>query len=922
MLHGREAERDEIGALLNGARSGQSRALVIRGEAGIGKSALLEDARERAGDMQVLSARPVESESELPFAALHQLLRPAVDVIDLLPDPQAEALRVAVGLKTGVTEERFLVFAACLSLLAEIAERRPLLCVIDDAQWLDQSSAEALLFVARRLDAEGIVMLFGAREGDVRRFDAGDIASLLLEGLDDEAASTLLQRQTDGSIAESVLDHVVAQAQGNALALVELPSALTPSQLSGAEPLPETLPLTQQVETIFLERVRSLPEKTQRLLLIAAADDSEDLAVVLSAASTLEVDDDSVDVAERANLLEIHGTRLGFRHPLVRSAVYGAATSTERRQAHRALAAAMSGSDTHADRAAWHLAASTVTPDEGVVRALEQAAERAETRAGYIAAARARERAAELSVDDAERGRLLAAAARCAATVGADDDGVRLATAAATFVHDAVQRAEIARSLALAEIRRGRPIDAVPLLTGAARELRHSDPAKALDLLLDAGMAATSGGDLEAQADVWALAGTVEPPVGDESSIFVADVLTAFGALAANDPDTGMPKIRGVVARGSSSDDPRHALWAGFAAMSLGDERRASEFLRLAATQARMRGAIGLLPDTLGTYAILQLLEQHFDEAVVAGTEAVQFAREIRAENEAAVLRGLLAFVSAIRGEDEVVVRDTRGALDLAARGHRSAAILASWSLAMLDLGRARWEAALVRLAALDAWRPSSADGIIMQTAPDRIEAAVRAGDGNAALEVLADFEGWSVNLGATWASPRLASCRALVADGETSTRHYEEALELSASARPFDRARIHLLYGEHLRRERRRSDARSHLRTALEAFERFRAAPWTDRAAGELRATGEKTRKRDPSSVDQLTPKEIQIARLVAEGQSNKEVAAQLFLSPRTIDSHLRSVYAKLGVTSRTQLARVPLGEDTAIGSMTPVLQ
>src|SRR5262245_6224723 len=914
MLYGRDAERAQIGALLEDARASRSGALILRGEPGVGKTALLDDTRERAVDMRVLAARGVESESELPFAGLHQLLRPAVGRVDRLPGPQAVALRVALGLESGTAHERFLVFAGCLSLLSEFADRRPVLCAVDHAQWLDAASAEALLFVGRRLDAEGIVLLFGAREGDLTRFDGAGIPSLALEGLDREAASTLLARRAGIDVAASVLDRLVEQAQGNALALIELPSALTEGQLAGDQPLPDTLPLTRQVERIFLERVRRLPAETQRLLLIAAADDSQDLAVVLAAAAALGGSRSALDSAERAGLVSVQGMRLDFRHPLVRSAVYGAATSSERRAAHRVLAAAMGVDGDDADRRAWHLAASVVRPDDAVVRALEEAAARAQGKAGHLAAAKALERAAKLSAAEVERGRLLVGAARCATVAGADDQAVRLAAEASPHVQETSLRAEISRSLALAQIRRGRPLDAAPLLIEAAREISSSDPAKALDLLLDATHAATDGGDFAVQTEICRLAATIEPPQGDDASAFVADFLNGLGAIAAQDLERGVAQLERILTSAAVSDDPRYGVWAALAATLLGEERQAAALFRRSASLARAQGAIGILVYALGTHALNEFAEQRFDEAELLGVEAAGFASELGAENPLSLLRGLLAGVAAIRGEDEEAIRQAEDALDHAAgRGLRPATIFAVWALAILDLGRARWAEALSRLSSLATSPQSFADTLVMETAPDRIEAAVRTGRHAEASEVLGALDAWASHAGAAWARPRLASCRALVAQGDGATTAYEEALELADDARPFDLARIHLLYGEHLRRERRRTDARLHLRSALEAFELLRAAPWAERAAAELRATGETARKRDPSTLVQLTPQELQIARLVADGLSNKEVAAMLFLSPRTVDSHLRSVFGKLGLTSRTQLARLPLGDGIA---------
>lgn len=396
VLYGRDSERAQIGALLEAARDSRSGVLVLRGEPGVGKTALLEDARERAADMHVLTARGVESESELPFAALHQLTRPALEHLGDLPSPQAAALRGALGLGERTGEDRFLVSLALLSLLAEFAERRPVLCLVDDAHWLDTPSADALLFVARRLGAEGIVLLLAARGGDFRGFEAPDLPALDLRGLGVDAAERLLARHGRVEVAPRVRDQLVERTGGNALALLELPTALSEAQLAGAEPLPAALPLTEGVERVFLERVRRLPEGTQKLLLAAAADDSGNLAIVLEAAESLGAGADALDPAERSGLVSVHGARIDFRHPLVRSAVYNGVPSSQRRAAHRALADALAGLEVD-DRRVWHLAAASLEPDEEVAEALEEAASSARKRAGFAAAASALERAASLT---------------------------------------------------------------------------------------------------------------------------------------------------------------------------------------------------------------------------------------------------------------------------------------------------------------------------------------------------------------------------------------------------------------------------------------------------------------------------------------------------------------------------------------------
>jgi DNA-binding CsgD family transcriptional regulator len=915
VLFGRDEERARIGALLEAARASQSGVLVVRGEAGIGKTALLQDARDRAADMHVLSASGVESESELPFAAMHQLVRPALGHIDRLPAPQAAALGGALGLAEGGGQEHFLVFAACLSLLSELAERRPVLCLVDDAHWLDAASADALRFVARRLDAEGIVLLFGAREGDVRTFAAPELPSLVLAGLDREAATTLLARGAGVDAAPAVRDSLLEQTRGNALALLEVPSVLTSDQLAGAEPLPEALPMTRQVEGVFLERVRRLPEESQRVLLVAAADDLGSLAIVSLAARQLGIDQRALDVAEQAGLVTGHGNRLEFRHPLVRSAVYEAATSTDRRAAHGALAAALADHHEQADRRAWHLAASVLEPDESIVRALEDAARRAEARAGHMAASRALERAADLSADPVERGRRLVAAARAASFAGSDARAVGLAEQALPLVDEPVSGAEIARVRAFAQRTRGRPADGIPMLLEAAREVSIADPRKALELLFSAFSSGSDSANEAALIEAPALAATVTPPPDDEEAVLLAGLLAGLGAMVAGDTARGSALLDETLASEAAWKDARNALWASACALWLGDDVRTAALADRAAELARQRGALGILGEALSVQAAVRGYVQRYDEAVVAAEEAIRCARELGSSNLVLFPLSIIALVAAIRGEDATAAEHAEEILRVATeRGIALRAATATRVLAFMDLGRGRWSAALERYLALaDEARGFRDAFTVLLTTPDLVEAAVRADRREVASAALPRFDAWAEHSGAAWARSRAASCRGLLADGAAAAEHFDEALRVHGAERPFDRARVHLLYGEHLRRERHRTEARIHLRAALEAFEAFRAEPWAERARTELRASGETARRRDPSTVSQLTPQEIQIARLVSEGLSNKEVAAQLFLSPRTIDSHLRNIFGKLGISSRTALARLSLADSAS---------
>jgi DNA-binding CsgD family transcriptional regulator len=911
MLYGRDAERDRIGELLDAARQSRSGALVLRGEPGIGKTALLLDTRERAADMHVLSARGVESEAELPFAALHQLLRPALGELEGLPAPQAGALRRALGLADGAAPERFLVFAGCLSLLSELAERRPVLCLVDDAHWLDEASADALRFVARRLGAEGIALLFGAREGDVRRFEASDVPSLVLAGLDADAAGDLA-RGAGVAAAQPVLDRLVERTGGNALALLELPTVLSPGQLAGAEPLPEQLPLTGEVERVFLARVRHLPDGAQRLLLVAAADDTERVAVVVDAAGGLGVAADALDAAEGAGLVSVAGRRLAFRHPLVRSAVLGAAPSSERREAHRALAEALSGDPEGADRRAWHLAASALVADEEAVRALEAAAERAGDRAGHAAAARALERAAELTADGPARGRRLTGAARAASLAGADERAAALAAQARPLVDDPLELAALALVAGIADRRRGRPADAIAPLLEAAGRVAEAAPGRALELLLHAAAAGSEAWEPGGSLEACRLASAIVPEPGDEGAAMIRRVLVGWEAMAEGESARAAEHLEAAVAWAATAEDEQLVFWGSVGAILLGDDRAWGALINRAIALARERGALGILAESLSVRSLQLLLAQRFDEAAASAAEGADLARELGAQNFTTLPTNVLAAVAAIRGDEEEAARRAAQTVERATvHGLALQAAMASWALAHLDLGRGRWPEALERLEPMADVRPGRGDVLLaVVVLPDAIEAAVRAGRRERALAMLPAFEAWAEGSGAAWARPRLAGYRALLAEGDEATAHFEEALALAEDARPFDLARIRLLYGEHLRRERRRTAAREHLRAAVEAFERLGAAPWAERARAELRATGETARTRDPSAAVQLTPQERQVARFVAQGLSNKEVAAQLYLSPRTIDAHLRNAFAKLGVTSRTQLARMDLGD------------
>jgi DNA-binding CsgD family transcriptional regulator len=896
VLLGRDRECAALDRLLEDARDSRSGSLVLRGEPGIGKSALVAYAVDRSDGMRVLSGTAVEAESELPFAGLHQLVWPVLDRADALPGVQGAALRGALGLTAERVDDRFLVSVALLGLLTAVAEDGPLLCVIDDAHWLDRPSADAILFAARRLHADPIALVIASRlEG---RLDG--LPEVLLDGLEPADAAGLL----DASMPETLRHQLVKVTHGNPLALLELPRALTEEQRAGRAPLLGEVPLTAEIEDAFLAQIRPLPDDAQRLLVLAAADDSAEVGAVLGAAERLGLPRGALDTAERAGLIDAHGERLRFRHPLVRSAVYRAATSGERRAVHAALAEVLDD-----DRRAWHRAAAAVAPDEEAAAELERTAGRARARGGPAAAARALERAAELGAK--RRGERLLAAAGAAVTAGRMQHATNLLLRAEPELSDPVSRAEAARIHGELEIVAGRPGTSHATIIASARAVAQVEPRVAFDLLGIAMEASAMGGYPEHLVDVTRVAAEVEPEPGSERQAVASMVLRGFGSLFTGDPETAAPLLEEGLNRAEALEEPRQVLWAAAGGVFIGDRKRALRALDRAVTLAREKAAIGFLPHVLGLRANLALWDGRLPEAGADADEAARLAADVGLENARALPLTSLAWLTGLRGDEEECRRLADEVLELATdRGLALPAASATWALAQLDLALGRFDEALVRLLALEEIRPGFGHPMVpLMTSWDRVEAAVRCERPDVAERSIERFAVWAAATPSGWATSVLEDCRALAGPPDEAEAHFEAAVERLASARPLDRARVHLHYGEHLRRERRRIDARVHLRAALEGFERLAAVPWADRARRELRATGETARKRDVSPLAELTPQELQVARLVGEGATNKAVAAQLFVSPKTVEYHLRKVFAKLGIASRSELFRLDLG-------------
>jgi DNA-binding CsgD family transcriptional regulator len=911
MLVGREPERARIGALIEAAHASRSGALVIRGEPGIGKTALLDDAREQSVGMHVLYARGIESESELPFAGVHQLLRPALHLVDVLPAPQALALKGALGLAEQRGDDRFLISAACLTLLSELSEERPVLCLVDDVHWLDTPSADALVFVARRLGAEGIAMLFTARESEARHFEARELPGIELGELDSASAVSLLGSQVPGPFDEGVCDRLVEHARGNALTLVELPAALSAAQLAGSEPLPETLPLPRGVEQLFLSQVRRLPEPTQRLLLLLAAEDSGTLGPVLQAGAALGIADHALDAAEDARLVSVSGQTVAFRHPLVRSCVYQSASLHERRAAHLALAEALSGS-LEADQQVWHRAAAALGPDESIASELERAAERARRRSGHASAATALARAVELSVDARARSRRLVAAASASWQAGRSERASALLAEASSLPPEASSHGEAEHLRGMIALWCGNLSEACDILVEGSARVTELDPGRTLAMLFDGAVAAGWAGDFRRMAEVGRRAAALHP-TGTEELTYLANLLTCIGGLWEGTSVDDVPLIREVLARADDFDEPRWLLFASSAAVNTGADEREQALLQRATTLARESGAIDTLAQVLVVVALNGVFTGRTTVVAEAG-EGLALAREARLPTATTLCLAVLAWFAALRGDGQACRTYADEVTSMSrTSGNAFARSITEWGVARLELGAGRTAEASTRLESLTHPQPGVIHPqVTLTSAHDLVEAYVRDGRHDEARRAFLVLERFARPGAPPWALALAAQCRALLShDPVTVEADFTEALEWHGlTDRRFDRARTQLLFGEHLRRRRRRLEARDHLRAALGAFESLGAAPWAERARAELRASGETARKRDPSTIDELTPQELQIAHLVAEGLSNKDVAAQLFLSPRTIDYHLRNVFAKLGITSRTQLARLPLGE------------
>jgi DNA-binding CsgD family transcriptional regulator len=901
-LLGREREREALGRLLETARAGRGGVLVMHGDPGVGKTAMLEHAIEAGPDFQVVRAGGVEREMELAFASLQQLCAPILGLSERLPDPQHEALSVAFGLSAGRPPDPFLVGLAVLGLVSEAAEDRPLLCLVDDAKWLDGSSARALAFVARRLLADRIAFVFAAREpGDA----LAGFPEVHIGPLGHRDARALLESVLPGRLDDRVVERIVVETRGNPLALLELPRGLSPAQLAGGFGLPTSLPLSAGIEESFRRRLAKLPRDARRLLLLAAADPLGDPALVWRAAQGIGIPESAARTVESEGLLSL-GEGMAFRHPLVRSAVYGAAEPNERREAHRALAEA-TDPQIDPDRRAWHHAQAASVPDEGLAAELERSAARAQARGGFAAAAAFLERAAMLTPAPARRAQRALVAAQTKVRAGALDDAIGLLASTEDGSLDELDRARVDLLRAQIAFVSTHGSDAPELLLSAARRLAPLSQTLACETYLEALSAAMFAGRLAAPGasalDVaLAVKAGTRPPVLVGLELW----LDGLASLFTDGYEAAVPILRRADSGFDAGDMPasEQVRWKWLAtvlSVHMWDDVRWQAISGSHVQIAREAGALGELP-----LALNQRIYAHLFAGELSTAELL--VDEIRAATEATgsdlTPYGAVG-LAALRGrEPEAISLIDESRQDATRRGEGVGLSVIDWAQAVLFNGLGRYDQArdaALRVTEYPHDLSSSNWGMV-----ELIEAAVRAGTPELAADArsrLAEMAGVS---GTDWAFGIAARSEALFADDQRAEALYVEAVERLGRTRiAVELARAHLLYGEWLRRQRRGVDARRELRSAHDLFSDFGMEAFAERARVELAATGEQVRRPAVGTLSELTPQEAQISRLVAQGNTNREIAAQLFISPSTVEYHLHKAFRKLDVKSRTQLAR-----------------
>jgi len=902
-LPGRRSECETLDRLLGSARDGQSQVLVVRGEAGVGKSALLDYLVTSASGCRVARVVGDESEMELAFAGLHQFCAPMLDHIDRLPEPQRDALTTAFGLTTGEPPDRFLVGLAVLSLLAEIAEEGPLVCVVDDAQWLDRVSTQTIAFVARRLLAERIALVFAVREHTDER-ELGGLPELLVGGLNDADARLLLDSVLMSPVDGLVRDRIVAETRGNPLALLELPHGLTPAQLAGGFGLPTAAPLSSRIEEGFARRLLPLPPATRILLLTAAAESVGDVTLLWRAAELQGIGIDAAFPAESDGLLEI-GARVRFRHPLVRSAVYRSASPQERRDVHAALAQ-VTDPALDPDRRAWHRAHATTGPDEEVASELEQSAGRAQTRGGLAAAAAFLEEAVRLTGDASRRAKRALAAAQAKHEAGAPEAALALLAIAATGPPDELQQAQVdlLRGQIAVVFNPGNNVP--PLLLKAAQRLEPLDVGLARETYLDALTAGVLVGRRAHDVDLVevALAATQapKPETAPRGPDFLLDGLAL---LATEGREAGTPLLKRALTAFRdqlvTDEEERRWLWlVGRVAHDLWEDETWEVLCERHVRLARQAGALSVLPIALRSRMFVHCIAGELAKGTVLAEEV---ERVSEATGSTLAAYGAVA-LAAWRGDESKTVELIDDTIeDVEKRGEGMGLGISYFLSALLYNGLGRYADAL---SAAETACEYPDLGVLQWALTELIEAASRSDNAKKASVAFERLRETTRYSGTDWALGIEARSLALLSDDKAAEALYVEAIDrLGRTRARAELARAHLLYGEWLRRTRRRLDAREHLRTAHAMLSDMGAEAFAERARRELVATGETVRRRNVETRFELTAQEAQIARMAADGSTNPEIGAELFISARTVEWHLRKVYPKLGITSRRELRK-----------------
>ncbi len=906
MLVGRADEERRIDQLLDTARKGHSAVLAVVGEPGVGKSALLQYAESQARGMNVLRARGVQSETHVPFAGLFELVRPALGHLDRLSRPQAVALESALALRPARAQDRFAVGAATLGLVTAFAEEAPLLLVVDDAHWLDGSSAAALLFAIRRTLADAVAVLLCAREGEPSLLDGTDLPTMRLLGLQRDAAAQLVRSHVSDAVSDDTVDRLHRETGGNPLALLEF--STDPQSVHSDAPPGAPFPVVTTVAQVYLRRVHALPGSARFLLLLAAAGEADDLLGLSRAAASLDLDLADLGTAETAGLVLVRADHVEFRHPLVRSAVYADATPVSRRRAHRAWASALPDADL--DRRAWHLALAALGPDDTACAALAQAGERARERSAYDVACRAFERAGQLAPDDARRARLSFAAADAAWLAGRADRAVELLESlrgrpAPPAVAVSVEHLRGHIATRLGPVDEGRTI----LLTGAEKAV-GVDLDQAVVMFAEALNAAFYAGDTSAMRAIADRIAEVAPVGGSPRTAFFAAMARGMALIFSGAGEQGAVLVRAAVdlleGSGELAEDPRLLAWVPMGPVWLRETRPGPTPVDRALELARRQAAVGVLPFLLGHVAIDQAAGERWARAEATVHEAISLARETGQRSDLATTLARAAWLEARQGREDACREHATEALALSRElGLGPCEIWSHAALGDLELGLGRpavalghlerQQAALVRRGIRD---------VDLSPAPELVDAHLRLRQPEQAAEVAERFWVAAEHKGLPWALARAARCRGLLAAEAEMDDAFTTALALhQRTPDVFETARTRLAYGSRLRRARQRVRAREHLRAAVETFDRLGAAPWSDLARAELAATGEVARRREPATVDELTPQELQIALMLAEGRTTREAAAAVFLSPKTVEYHLRSIYRKLAVSSRDEL-------------------